>query len=163
MSTAKLDGTGKPTSFVGANVCVYRNYAPITTIYQGGGTVPDMSVQFRNMRVGTTFDSVFTAVLPLPTITSISPTSAARGATVSVTINGTNFANYLPGVTVAVSGPGLYGTAATGITVNSVTYVGSTRIDISITVDSSAPTGLRSIMVTNPSGGVVGAPLLTVT
>jgi hypothetical protein len=85
---------------------------------------------------------------PPPSITSISPSSSAtRGpATVTVTINGTNFqAGVLVGFT-----PG-------GIVINSTTFVSATQIQVNITVDPSivvVPAGTQfDITVINPDLG----------
>lgn len=97
-------------------------------------------------KIGTTFfiptlggGGGITPTNPAPTITSISPNSGARGATLDITINGTNFVSTS---TVSFSG--------TGITINSTTFVSTTQLKVNITIDSAATTGSRTVTVTNP-------------
>lgn len=72
---------------------------------------------------------------PVPTVTSASPTSVARGASATITVNGTSF---LPGV------QGLFGD---GITVTNVNRVSDTQVKFSITVAAGAKTGARQVLV----------------
>jgi hypothetical protein len=72
---------------------------------------------------------------PVPTISSASPTSVARGSTAIITVNGTSF---LPGV------QGLFGD---GITVTAVNRVSETQVKFSISVAAGAPTGSRTVLV----------------
>ncbi len=78
---------------------------------------------------------------PPPTVTSISPTSGARGATLSVTIIGTGFAS---GATCSFGA---------GITVNSCTFSSSTALVASLTIASDAATGTRTVTVANTTSG----------
>ena len=94
-------------------------------------------------------DEVAAAALP-PTLTSINPTSGAQGATVAVTLTGTNLAN---ASAVTVSGTGV--TCA----VNSST---ATSVAASCTIASTAATGTRTVNVTTP-GGTSGNVNFTVT
>jgi hypothetical protein len=113
----------------------------------------------KNVRVttvaGNTGTVAFTVVNPpAPTLTSISPTSAARPGfgtrSVPVTINGTNFTT---GTTVAVSGSGV---TVTGLSVNS-----STQITATFRISSTATRSARSVTATNP-GGTSGPVTFTV-
>ncbi len=159
-STVKLDTAGKPIPLVW-NLEVYRTVQTIQAILDGGGTYPDVTVKFRNVRVGPTLNSVSTTnLLPLPTVVSASPSSVARSATQTVQVTGTNFRSHAPGITADITAPG---GITTGITINSVTFNSSTRVDVNITVASTAPTGLRWVTVTNPTGGVDAQPILTIT
>jgi plastocyanin len=80
-----------------------------------------------------------------PTITSVSPTSIARGSSnVSFSVTGTGFRN---GVKAKVSGM--------GVTVSSVVRVNSTHLTLTISAASSAPVGKRTLTVTNTDGGRV--------
>jgi hypothetical protein len=74
-------------------------------------------------------------VLAMPTISSVSPTEANQGQTLSVTITGTN----LLGVTSVGFG--------SGITVNSFTTDNDTQITASITVSDAAARGSRDVSV----------------
>ncbi len=83
---------------------------------------------------GTSGSQTFTVVLAAPTITSISPTSGKQGATVPVTITGTNFS----GTAVNVSGTGAY---VSGFTIDSATQITAVLI-------LSGATGTRTVSVT---------------
>lgn len=75
-----------------------------------------------------------------PAISSISPTSATQGQTVSsFTVNGSNFQ---PASTLSFSG--------TGIAVNSYSSRMPGQIVSSITLAANAATGPRTVLVTNP-------------
>ena len=68
----------------------------------------------------------------LGTITSISPVSGVQGATVPVTINGTNFAQ---GATVTVTNSA----NNAGVTVSNVVVASATQINATFTIASGAP------------------------
>ncbi|MGB6031266.1 MAG: hypothetical protein WBH55_00415, partial [Bacteroidota bacterium] len=99
---------------------------------------------------------------PVPTITSVTPDSASRLQAVEVTVRGTGFFN---GLTSLDMGP--------GIAINSFVVDSTTRLRANITIADTAPTGQRSIYVSNnpPGGGtdtlllgfVVTNPVPTVT
>lgn len=76
----------------------------------------------------------------VPTLASITPTSATQGETKAVTLTGTNFAS---GATVNVDGA--------GITVSNVNYVSSTAINATFTLATNATTGSHNVTVS--SGG----------
>jgi hypothetical protein len=75
-----------------------------------------------------------------PVIYSILPDEGAQGATLNVTINGTNFS----GASAVQFGA--------GISVNSFTVVSSNRIDVNITITPGAATGDRNVTVTTAGG-----------
>ena len=75
-----------------------------------------------------------------PLITSVAPTFADRGETVNVTITGLNFQ------------PGAVASFGAGVIINSVTFVSSSTLVVSITVDIGAETGDRTVTITNPDG-----------
>jgi hypothetical protein len=83
-----------------------------------------------------------------PIVTSIFPTSGARGQTLNVTINGLNFQ---PGATVSFGN---------GIVVNSVAFIDSTQLQVNITIDPGAriETSGRTVTVINPDGGSGSLP-----
>jgi hypothetical protein len=88
-----------------------------------------------------------------PTLTSISPTSGARGTAVPVTLTGTN----LTGTTaVTVSG--------TGVTVSGITVVSSTSVTATFTISGTATLSPppRTVSVTT-GGGTSGTVTFTVT
>jgi hypothetical protein len=92
-------------------------------------------------------------ILAAPAVTAASPSSAARGATLNVTISGSGFE---PGAALTFSGA--------GITVNSTTFVSAGIYTANVTVAAGAATGSRTITVTNPDGSTVtSAGVLTIT
>jgi len=76
----------------------------------------------------------------LPTVTSVSPDSGEQGATLEVTIGGTN----LTGATAVTFGD--------GITVGSFTVVSAAEITAGISIDTTATLGLRDVSVTTSAG-----------
>ena len=78
------------------------------------------------------------APAPTPTLTSIAASSGNQGATVPVTLTGTNFRT---GSTINLSG--------TGITVSNTTVASSTSITATFTIAASATTGAQNVTVTN--------------
>lgn len=75
-----------------------------------------------------------------PTLTSISPSFAAQGATIDVIVTGTN----LTGTTFLSFGA--------GITIDSYTVDDSTQITVSISIDGAAETGTRDVWVMAEGG-----------
>lgn len=73
------------------------------------------------------------------TISSVSPSSAARGSSVAVTIVGSN-SNFTAGVTQVSFGA--------GVTVNSVSVANKTQLTANITIQAAAATGNRTVTVT---------------
>jgi len=76
----------------------------------------------------------------LPTVTSVSSDSGEQGATLEVTIGGTN----LTGATAVSFGD--------GITVDSFSVVSAAEITASISIDTTATLGLRDVSVTTSAG-----------
>jgi hypothetical protein len=76
-----------------------------------------------------------------PTLNSLTPNSAARGATVNVTLNGTNFTT---GATVTVQG--------SVVTVSNVVVVSPTTITAAFRVSQSAARRSRNTSVTTQAG-----------
>lgn len=72
---------------------------------------------------------------PVPTTSSVAPASVARGATATITVNGTNF---LPGVNA------LFGDR---ITLTNVNRVSEEQVKFTISVASNAATGNRNVIV----------------
>ena len=92
---------------------------------------------FTDGHVGWRFSPCAPAPLPAPIALSISPTSAAVGTTLDVTITGENL---LWGATILLG---------SGATVNSSTYVNSTQFIANITLDGVATPGPRNVVVRN--------------
>jgi Tol biopolymer transport system component len=85
---------------------------------------------------------VYLRAIDVPTITSISPTSASRGTSVTITLTGTRF---LPGATVVPMG-GTYMPTA-------ISLVSATSLKVTLSIDPGAPTGPQSIYVQDPGTG----------
>lgn len=85
---------------------------------------------------------LFFGTIALPTLISIVPNSGAQGASVPVTLNGTNFVG--TDVQINVSG--------TGITVASIVIVSTTQINATFNIDVAAPLGVRTVSVTTVGG-----------
>jgi hypothetical protein len=78
---------------------------------------------------------------PAPTLASISPNSGLRGASVPVTLTGTN----LTGTSaITVSG--------TGVTVSNLSVVSSTSVTATFAITSTATVGARTVSVSTPGG-----------
>jgi hypothetical protein len=83
------------------------------------------------------------SVLPAPTVTSLSPATLGQGASVIVTVNGSNF---WPPAKVGFTGPG------SGVT-GAVTFVGVSSIRVKVTVAPTAAPGAYTLNLTNGDGG----------
>jgi hypothetical protein len=98
-----------------------------------------------------TIGETYTINNPVPTTTSLSPSSAtAGGVTFTLTVNGTNFVN---GSTVRWDGSD-----------RTTTYVGSTQLTASIPAADIATAGTASVTVFNgtPGGGTSNAQTFTI-
>jgi hypothetical protein len=95
--------------------------------------------------------SCFT-VNPGPTISSVAPSTVARGQAVPVDIVGSAFN---AGVAVAISG--------TGVTVGAVTRIDATHLRVTLTAASTAPVGARALTVTNTDAGKVSSAANAIT
>ena len=86
-----------------------------------------------------------------PTLTSVSPNQGIQGATVAVTLTGTNFV--VAATTVNVSG--------SGVTVNNVVVGSTTSLTASFVLDAAAALGARTVTVTT-AGGTSGGQAFTI-
>lgn len=77
----------------------------------------------------------------VPTLTSISPASGSIGATVPVTLTGTNF---LSGATVSINNA--------GVTVSNVTVVSATQITATFAISPSVSAGVANVTVATANG-----------
>ncbi|MDH3591716.1 MAG: IPT/TIG domain-containing protein, partial [Planctomycetota bacterium] len=90
-----------------------------------------------------TLSKAFSVEAPVPTITSVSPTSIVQGASKEVlTLKGTGFR---AGSSVAISGAGL--------TLGMFTFVSATEVTVEVTVDSDAALATRDVTYTQPTAG----------
>lgn len=99
------------------------------------------------------FDSSDTNGLPdvyvrgaqIPVVTSVSPSSVARGTTTTITVTGRGFI-------APVSG--LIGINGTGVTVNSGQWISDTTATLNITVAPNASTGSQILQIVNAGTGL---------
>jgi Tol biopolymer transport system component len=97
---------------------------------------------------------VYVRAVSIPRVRSITPNTVAAGTSATLTVIGSNF---LPGTIAAARAlPG----DLQGVTVDAVTVVSETELEVAITVDPGAPTGPRTILVWTPGTGP-GAPATT--
>ena len=137
-----FSGGGITVNSVSVDPTLAKVYANISISPTAGLTSRTVTVTNPG-GVSATKGNAFTVIGP-PGITSVSPFSANIGVTgLAVTVNGSNFTN-----DTQVS-------FGAGVNILSSTFVNSGRIDVTISIDSTAPLGLRDVTVTNP-GGVVG-------
>lgn len=83
------------------------------------------------------------SLLP-PAISSISPSSAAHGTTLAVTITGTNFVPGGTGTTVSIDDSSIH--------ISSVTVTGPGTLIANFEIPSTAPAGTRNVTVTTSAG-----------
>jgi hypothetical protein len=155
-----LRGTAVPVTLTGTNL----TGAFAVTITGTGVTVSSLTVVndttvtatftianlaatgARSVRVSTpggiTNPVTFTVTAPpAPTLTSIAPTSGARGTSVTVTFTGTNLTG-----TFAVTGIGA------AIPVTNLTVVSPTTVTATLNISRAAPLGIRNLGLTTPGG-----------
>ncbi len=91
-------------------------------------------------------DDLFTITprqnVPAPNILSVIPTSIAKNSTVTVTVAGSNFQS---GATVTLQ-------PSTGITVQSVQFVNSSTLLVTLSTTRNPGNDRRTVLVTNPDG-----------
>src|SRR5256712_4385060 len=84
--------------------------------------------------------AVTTVTLTVPTIASVSPSSGAPGASLTVSVTGTNFQ------------AGASASFGAGVTVTSTTVVSSTQLSVALAIATTAALGPRDVTVSNPDG-----------
>lgn len=94
---------------------------------------------------GNALRDVFERAAITPTISSVSPSTLAQGGSTNLTVLGSGFRAGVKASVVA-GGPG-------GVTVDSVTVISGTQLQIAVTVDSTAPLGERDLVVWNVGTG----------
>jgi hypothetical protein len=148
LDTALLNAGNGTVNFVVADGGVFHvfasDYNP-TPFYSGAAFTVTA-----NFADGTS--AVATVTLPpVPSISSVTPSSAVQGASLTVTIAGASFQS---GASVSFGA---------GIAVTSTTVVSATQISVALTLDAAATPGPRDVRVTNPDGqSVVRAAGFTV-
>jgi hypothetical protein len=145
-SVVKWNGTALTTTFVGSSQVTAA--VPASDIASSG--TANITVTNPAPGGGTSGTSIFTIGTGLPTITSLSPTSATVGATAfTLTVNGSNFVS---GSTVNWNGAAL-----------TTTYSSATKLTAQVPASDLTTAGTVNITVTNPSGGgTSGAATFTV-
>ena len=147
-SVVSFNGTAAPTTFVSATQLT----AAITAANIATGGTFNVTVTSPTPGGGTSGNSQFTVNNPVPTITTLSPTSAVKGAAgFTLTVNGTNFNS---SSVVNFNG-------ATTTT----TLVSTTQVTAAIPASAIAATGTFNVTVTNPApaGGTSPATTFNVT
>ena len=146
-SAVKFNGNAKATTFVNATqVTAAITAADIAT----AGSFP-VTVTNAAPGGGTSVAAMFAVNNPVPTVTTLSPTSAtAGGAAFTLTVNGTGFNSN--------SAVNFNGSART------TTFVSATQITAAITAADIATVGTPSVTVTNPApgGGTSGGATFTI-
>jgi hypothetical protein len=133
-----ITGTGITVS----NLVVVSD-TTVTATFTMGNTA---TTGARNVRVSTpggiSNAVTFTVTAPpAPTLTSIAPTSGARGTSVTVTFTGTNLTG-----TFAVTGIGAF------MPVTNLTVVSPTTVTATLNISRAAPLGVRNLGLTTPGG-----------
>lgn len=149
-----LDDYGRAVSFDTSADFVYLGGTTYSTTgialggHQGtlGGDGDGFLVKFRG------------TALQIPTITSFSPTSAASGA--SITITGTNFSTTLANNTVYFGGARATVTGATATTLTVTVPVGATHKPVSVTVNSRTAYSPQHFKPTFSGSGTIDATTL---
>jgi hypothetical protein len=118
---------------------IYSSVQIVANITIGGSAAPGLRSVSVTTPAGKAALTNGFMVVGMPTISSVSPSQAAQGQTLSVTITGAN----LLGATNVGFG--------SGITVNSFTVDGDTQITANITIGVNTTTGPRNVSVTTPA------------
>jgi Tol biopolymer transport system component len=98
------------------------------------------------LRDGNGFFDVFVRAVVTPTVDSVTPNSLARGTTATLRVTGSGF---FPGAQATAEAF----TENGGVTVNSVTVLSETELEVSVSVAADAVTGTRHLAVWNPGTG----------
>jgi hypothetical protein len=147
-----IDGTNLSTAsevLFGKNIIVNSFIVLSSNQISANISIPASSdVGFRDVSVTTlggsfAFPNSFTIKPALPKIISISPDSGSQGATLNVTIFGTN----LSGASEIRLGA--------GIAVNNFKIASPNLIETTITILTSANTGAKDVSVTTPGGNFI--------
>jgi YVTN family beta-propeller protein len=146
-STANFNGTARPTSFVSTTQLTVM----ITAGDQASVGTENITVSNPSPGGGTSSSVPFAVLDPIPTITSISPSSLAFGSTPqNLTISGSGF--------ISSSSVSFNGTAQT------TNYVSGSQLTIALTTAELASIGNFNVVVMNPTpgGGSSSAATFTV-
>ncbi|KKP43137.1 MAG: Cell surface receptor IPT/TIG domain protein [Parcubacteria group bacterium GW2011_GWA2_33_14] len=146
ISTVKINGSSRTTTYVSSTTLT----ATITTADIALGGLSNITVFNNIIFGGTSNNSVLTVNNPIPTTTSILPTSKTNGDPVpfALTVNGSNF----------VASSVIY---INGLAVSTV-YISSSQL--TTTIAALPPPGIHLITVVNPlpGGGTSNSQTLTI-
>jgi subtilisin family serine protease len=149
-SYGMASGTSMATPHVTGALALLKQADPGITVSEAVAALQQSGMPVPDLRTGGTVTkplihaSEALSLLMPPTVSGVTPSSAAAGATLTTTIAGTMFA---PSATVSFGA---------GITVNSVAFVSAQQLTVGITVVTTATAGPRTVTITNP-GGASGA------
>jgi hypothetical protein len=143
-SLVTWNGASRATTFVSATqLAAQITAADVVT----AGTASVLVKNPANASSATTF----TVANPLPTLASISPSTAVVGsAALTITVNGSNFVN---GAQISWN----------GVALSATTFISSTQVTSQVPATYFATAGAADIAVTNPTPGGGTSPNLTFT
>ncbi len=141
-STVQFNGTSLSTTFINATQLT-------ATVTAGLLTTPG-TVGVTVVNPGGATSNAGTFTITVPTLSSLSPVSAAVGSpTFTLTVNGTNFVN---GSTVQFNGTSL-----------STTFINATQLTASVTASLLTSPGSFNVTVVNPGGATSNTATFTLT
>ena len=151
-SIAYWNGSPRPTTFLSStqlNAAIPASDIAASGTAQVTVHTPDPNVPAGRDSAALTFTI---SAFPVPVVSSVSPTSATRGDTVTLTING---ANFRPNATVTI------GTLPLG----PVVFVSSSQLSVTFTLGLNATPGPFPVLVTLAAsdGGAQSSPSATFT
>jgi Tol biopolymer transport system component len=151
------DRTNHTTALAGTNQEMKEPQGPTSAL---SGSVPNaisgdgryllFSTSATDMLAGTTdgngsVQDVFLRSNPVPSIVAVSPNTIARGVSGTIKLLGSSF-----------HGVGALALMGDGITVNGVTAVSETEVDVAVTVSPTAAVGPRTPVLVQVGTGVAG-------
>jgi Tol biopolymer transport system component len=92
---------------------------------------------------GDNLRDIFVRVAVRPTVETVTPNTVARGTAATLTVTGTGF----------LADARAFPHPGDGVTVNSVTVLSETTLEVSMNIAADAPTGTRHVVVLNPGTG----------
>jgi photosystem II stability/assembly factor-like uncharacterized protein len=128
---------------VGASATQWVSASELTvdvTVSEGAAVGARALVLTNPNGLSATLADALTVRLAAPTVTSVGPAQSNQGATLGLTVLGTDFAS---GAAVSFGD---------GVTVNSVSFVSSSQLSVNVTVSPVAGLGYRTVTVTNGDG-----------
>lgn len=136
-NTINFGGTGITAP---ANVANNSTTLVATFTIAAGAALGSQTVSVTNVN-GTSGTQNFTTTLGTPTLSAISPTSGTQGATVAMTLTGTNF-----------SAPMTLNLSGVGVSYSNLVVVNSTSITANFVILPTAPLATITVSATNGTG-----------